>query len=154
MVFFWKVGLFSEPYGFFLVAAATLAATLKYGMKTSLLKLGYSIGAPPIFMSIFLLYFLELGPVVITIYTAALIALVLLPFRFPITSLVTTHWQPGWQSITNYLIFLFVVPILIWLEQAPKAMYWLLLANILIQVMIFPILLKTGVLTPGFRRRF
>lgn len=154
MVFFWKVGLFLEPFGFPLVVAATLAATLKYGMKASLLRLGYSIGAPPIFLAIILCYLLELGPVVSTAFATGLLLLVLLPVRFPITSLVTTHWQPGWQSITNYLIFLLVVPILVWLKEAPKPIYWLLLTNLLIQVLIFPILLKAGVLKPGFRRRF
>ncbi|MBI3780324.1 MAG: hypothetical protein HY278_04590 [candidate division NC10 bacterium] len=154
MVFFWKTGLFLEPYGFLLVIAATLAATLKYSMKANLLTLGYSIGAPPIFSSVFLCYFLELGPVVTTVYTVGLIALVLLPVRFPITSLVTTHWQPGWQSITNYMLFLFVIPIMLWLKEAPKVIYWLLLANILIQLAMFPILLKTGIIKPGFNRRF
>lgn len=154
MVFFWKVGLFSEPYGFPLVVAATLAATLKYGMKASLLTLGYSIGAPPIFVSIFLCYFLGLGPVVSTAFAAGLLLFVLLPIRFPITSLVTTHWQPGWQSITNYMIILFVIPILLWLDQAPKLIYWLLLGNILIQVGFFPILLRIGIIKPGFNRRF
>ena len=154
MFFFWKTGLFLEPYGFPLVIAATLAATLKYSMKANLLELGYSIGAPPIFLSILLCYFLELGPAMTTIYAVGLIVFVLLPVRFPITSLVTTHWQPGWQSITNYMLFLFVIPIMLWLKQAPKVIYWLLLANILIQLAIFPILLKTGIIKPGFNRRF
>ncbi len=154
MIFFWKAGVFLEPYGFPLVVAATLAATLKYGMKANVLQLGYSIGAPPIFVSIFLCYFLGLGPAVSTAFAAGLLLFVLLPIRFPITSLVTTHWQPGWQSITNYMLFAFAVPILFWLEKAPRVIYWLLLTNILVQVVIFPILLKAGVLRPGFRRRF
>ena len=154
MFFFWKTGLFLEPYGFPLVIAATLAATLKYSMKANLLELGYSIGAPPIFLSILLCYFLEIRPMATTIYTIGLIVLVLLPVRFPITSLVTTHWQPGWQSITNYMLFLFVIPMMLWLKQAPKVIYWLLLANILIQLAIFPILLKTGIIKRGFNRRF
>lgn len=154
MVFFWKVGVFLEPFGFPLVVAATLAATLKYGMKASSLRLGYSIGAPPIFLAIILCYLLELGPVASTAFATGLLLFVLLPVRFPITSLVTTHWQPGWQSITNYLIVLFVVPILVWLKEAPKPIYWLLLTNLLIQVLIFPVLLNVGVLKPGFRRRF
>lgn len=154
MFFFWKTGLFLEPFGFPLVVAATLAATLKYGMKASLLSLGFSIGAPPIFVSIFACYFLELGPQFSTAYTVGLLVLVLLPIRFPITTLVTTHWQPGWQSITNYLLFLFLIPILLWLKQAPKAIYWLLFANIVIQMTVFPVLLKAGILTPAFRRRF
>ena len=120
MIFFWKAGLFLEPYGFALVVITTLAATLKYSMKGSLLRLGYSLGAPPVFLSIILCYFLELGPAVSTLYTVALIVLVLLPVRFPITSLVTTHWKPGWQSVTNYLVFLCALPILIYLKDAPK----------------------------------
>ena len=154
MFFFWKSGLFLEPFGFPLVVAATLAATLKYGMKANLLTLGFSIGAPPIFVSIFLCYFLGLGQGFSTAYTVSLLLLVLLPIRFPITTLVTTHWQPGWQSITNYLLFLFVIPIMLWLKQAPKAIYWLLFVNVVIQMTVFPVLLKSGILTPGFRRRF
>ena len=154
MFFFWKTGLFLEPFGFPLVVAATLSATLKYGMKASLLRLGYSIGTPPIFFSIFLCYFLELSPLVSTLYGIGLVVLVLLPIRFPITSLVTTHWQPGWQSLTNYLVALFALPIMLWLREAPKWLFWLLLANILIQITVFPLLLKIGVLKPGFIRRF
>ncbi len=154
MFFFWKAGVFLEPFGFPLVVAATLAATLKYGMKGNMLRLGYSIGAPPIFIAVILCYMLELEPAVSTAFAGGLLLIVLLPVRFPITSLVTTHWQPGWQSITNYLILLFVVPILLWLQEAPKVIYWLLLTNMVVQVLIFPFLLKAGVLTPGFRRRF
>jgi phosphatidylcholine synthase len=154
MIFFWKAGLFVEPLGFPLAVAATLAATLKYGMKASLLGLGYSIGAPPIFFSILLCYFLGLGPVVTTLYALALLVMVLAPLRFPITSLVTTHWQPGWQSITNYMVFLFAIPVLVWLQSAPKVLYWLLFANILVQMTVFPLLLKTGVVKAGFRRRY
>jgi len=154
MFFFWHVGLFLEPLGFPLVVAATLAATLKYGMKASSLRLGYSIGAPPIFLSILLCYFLELGPVVSTLYAAGLILIVLVPIHFPITSLVTTHWQPGWQSITNYLVVLFVLPIFIWLRDAPKVIYWFLLVNIVLQLAVFPILLRAKVLRRGFNRRY
>jgi phosphatidylcholine synthase len=154
MIFFWKAGLFLEPFGFPLAVAATLSATLKYGMKASVLRLGYSLGAPPIFFSIFLCYFLALGPLVSTLYASGLVLLVLLPVRFPITSLVTTHWQPGWQSLTNYLVALFALPIMVWLREAPRWLFWLLLANILLQVTLFPLLLKTGVLKPGFSRRY
>jgi phosphatidylcholine synthase len=154
MIFFWKVGLFLAPFAFPLVVAATLAATLKYGMKAASLRLGYSVGAPPVFFSIFLCYFLDVGPVVSTLYAAGLLVLVLLPVRFPITSLMTTHWQPGWQSSTNYLVALFAVPVLLWLRQAPPVLYWLLLASVLLQIAVFPWLLRAGVLEPGFRRRF
>src|SRR5262249_7869874 len=112
------------------------------------------IGAPPIFLSILLCYFLELGPVVSTLYAAGLILIVLVPIHFPITSLVTTHWQPGWQSITNYLVVLFVLPIFIWLRDAPKVIYWVLLVNIVLQLAVFPILLRAQVLRRGFNRRY
>ena len=154
MIFFWRAGLFLEPFGFPMVVMATLAATLKYGMKARLLELGYSLGAPPIFLSIFLCYFLEFGPAASTAFAVGLLLLVLLPVRFPITSLVTTHWQPGWQSLTNYAVFLCALPILLWLREAPKAIYWFLLAILLVQVVLFPILLRAGVLEPGFRRRY
>lgn len=154
MFFFWKAGLFLDPYGFPLVVIATLAATLKYSMKASLLALGYSLGAPPVFLSIILCYLLDLGPVPSTLYAVALIALVLLPVPFPITSLVTTHWKPGWQSITNYLVLLSAVPILIYLRDAPKVLYWLLFANVVAQLTVFPVLLRLGVITPGFRRQY
>jgi phosphatidylcholine synthase len=154
MIFFWRVGLFLEPLALPLVVAATLAATLKYGMKANLLRLGYSLGAPPVFFSIFLCWFLDLGPLVSTLYAAALVVLVLAPWRFPITSLVTTHWQPGWQSVTNYLVALCAVPVLLWLRDAPAILYWLLLANIIVQLAVYPLLLQAGILKPGFRRRF
>lgn len=154
MFFFWKVGLFLEPYGFALVVLATCAATLKYAMKANLLALGYSLGAPPIFLSIVLCYFLELGPTATTLYAVALIVLVLLPVPFPITSLVTTHWKPGWQSITNYLVFLAAVPVLIYLKDAPRILYWVLFLNVLCQLTVFPLLLRLGVIKPGFRREY
>jgi phosphatidylcholine synthase len=154
MFFSWRAGQFLEPLGFPLLVAATLAATLKYGMKASVLALGYSIGAPPIFVSVLLCYLLELGPVMTTIYAATLLVLVLSPVRFPITSLVTTHWQPGWQSVTNYLVFLFAAPALIWLREAPRAIYWILLANVVVQLTVLPLLLRAGLVRSGVRRRF
>jgi phosphatidylserine synthase len=154
MFFFWKTGLFLEPFAFPLVVAATLAATLKYGLKASVLRLGYSPGAPPVFFSIFLCYFLDLGQTVSTLYTGALLLLVLVPIRFPITSLVTTHWQPGWQSLTNYLVALSAVPVLLWLREAPRVLYWLLLATVVLQLTVFPVLLRARILKEGFNRRF
>ena len=154
MVFFWKSGLFLEPYGFALVVGATLAATLKYAMKPNLLALGYSIGAPPIFLSIFLCYFLEFSATLSTIYAVGLIGLVLLPIPFPITSLVTTHWKPGWQSITNYLVFSSAAPILIYLKDAPRILFWALFANVVFQLTVFPLLLHFRVIKPGFRREY
>jgi phosphatidylcholine synthase len=154
MVFLWRAGLLLEPFGFPLVVGATLAATLKYGMKAQLLRLGYSVGAPPVFFALLLCYLLQLGPLVSTLAAAGLLLLVLAPVRFPITSLVTTHWQPGWQSITNYLVALSALPALLWLRQAPRAIYWLLLINVMVQLTVFPLLLRMGVLRPGFVRRF
>ena len=43
---------------------------------------------------------------------------------------------------------------MLWLKQAPKGIHWLLLANILIRLAAFPILLKTGIIKPGTKRRF
>ncbi|HYT89677.1 MAG TPA: hypothetical protein VEL76_13300, partial [Gemmataceae bacterium] len=122
--------------------------------KASVLRLGYSDGAPPVFFSIFLCYFLDVGPVASTVYALVLIALVLAPVRFPITSLVTTHWQPGWQSITNYLVALAAVPVLLWLREAPRLLSWLLLVSVAVQLFIYPVLLRLAILRPGFNRRF
>ena len=154
MFFFYKAHLFLHGFDFPLVVTAVCAATLKYAMKPNVLALGYSLGAPPIFLSIILFYFLDLPQWSATAYAIILIHLVLLPIPFPITSLVTTHWQPGWQSITNYMVFLFAVPILLWLRETPKIIFWLLLANILIQLTLFPILLRIGIVKAGFRRKF
>jgi phosphatidylcholine synthase len=154
MLFAWTAGLFHAAYAFPLVVVATLAATLKYAMKPAVLGLGYSIGAPPIFASVLLCHFLDLGPTASTLYTAALVALVLLPVPFPITSLVTTHWKPGWQSVTTYLVVLAAPAVLIWLKDAPKALYWALFANVLAQLTVFPLLLRLRLITPGFRRSY
>lgn len=154
MFFCWMAGVFLPRYGFALVIGATLAATLKYAMKARLLALGYSLGAPPIFVTVVLCYLVGLGPVASTLYAATLVALVLLPIPFPITSLVTTHWKPGWQSITNYLVVASALPIFLYVRDAPKLLYWLLFANVLLQLTVFPLLLRLGMITPGFRREY
>ena len=154
MFFFYKANVFLPEFAFPLVVLATCAATLKYSMKPNLLSLGYSIGAPPIFLSIILFYFLGLPRWSATLYAAALILLVMLPIRFPITSMVTTHWKPGWQSITNYLVFLCAIPVLLWLKDAPKVIYWSLLVNVFIQLTVLPVLLKCGIVKAGFKRRY
>lgn len=154
MFFYYKAHLFLPGFDFPLVVTAICAATLKYAMKPNVLALGYSLGAPPIFLSVILFYFLGLPQWSATVYTIVLLLLVLLPIPFPITSLVTTHWQPGWQSITNYMLVVFALPIFLWLRETPKIIFWLLLTNIFAQLTIFPILLRTGVVKPGFRRRF
>jgi phosphatidylcholine synthase len=152
MFFLHRAGLLPGAWGFAIVVAATLAATLKYGMKANLLTLGYSLGAPPIFAGLLLFWFLDLGPAATMAAASALTVLVLLPFRFPITSLVTTHWKPGWQSVTNWLVFLAAPWVLVSLRDAPRALYWALLANLAVQLTVFPLLLRAGVLRPGFRR--
>ena len=154
MFFYYKAQLFLPGFDFPLVLAAICAATLKYAMKPNALTLGYSLGAPPIFLSLMLFYFLDLPQAAATAYAVMLLLLVLLPIPFPITSLVTTHWQPGWQSITNYMVAIFALPILLWLREAPRFIYWLLLANIFAQLTMFPILLYAGIVKPGFRRKF
>jgi len=154
MFFFYKEDMFLPQFALPLVITATCVATLKYSMKPNVLSLGYSIGAPPIFASLFLFYFLELGQIVNTVYAILLILWILLPIRFPITSLVTTHWQPGWQSITNYLVFLSAAPILVYLHAAPRILFWILLLNIILQLTLFPLLLHAGVIKPGFRRKY
>ena len=154
MFFYYQAHLFLPGFDLPLVIAAICAATLKYAMKPNALALGYSLGAPPIFLSLILFYFLGLPQWAATVYAIILLLLVLLPIRFPITSLVTTHWQPGWQSITNYMVAVFAVPIFLWLREAPRIIFWLLLANIFAQLTLFPILLRAGILKPGFHRRF
>jgi hypothetical protein len=85
-------------------------------------------------------------------YTAVLIMLVLSPIHYPITSLVTTHWKPGYKSVTNYLTAIFFVPVIILLGDAPHFIYWLMLAVICIQLFIYPVLLSFGVIKPVFDR--
>ena len=154
MLLFWKSGLFLENTGVWLVCAAAMAASWKYSRKESFLGLGYSLGAPPIFFSVFLFYFLQLPPIYPTLYTIMLILLVVSPVRYPITGLVTTHWQPGYKSIENYLTAIFFVPVIIMLEDAPAVIYWLMLANILVQLLVYPVLLGRGVIKPVFDRKY
>jgi phosphatidylcholine synthase len=152
MLLFWRTGLFLEGTGLWLLCGAVAAASWKYSRKESFLRDGYSIGAPPIFFSVFLFYFLDLPPVVNTIYTLILIALVISPVKYPITSLVTTHWKPGFKSITNYLTAIFFIPVIIWLHDAPAVIYWLMLLNILVQLVVYPALLGRGIIKPVFDR--
>jgi hypothetical protein len=83
-----------------------------------------------------------------------LIALVISPVKYPITSLVTTHWKPGYKSITNYLTAIFFVPVFILLENAPAPIYWVMLSVILVQLFIYPLLLNRGILKPVFDRQY
>lgn len=152
MLLFWKTGLFVSGTGLVLVSAAVMAASWKYSRKESFLKSGFSIGAPPIFFSIFLFYFLKLPPVYPTAYTVLLIALIVSPVKYPITSLVTTHWKPGYKSITNYLTALCFIPVFVMLHRAPSILYWLMLVNIVVQLLVYPALLSRRILKPVFDR--
>jgi phosphatidylserine synthase len=154
MVLFWKEGVFLPGFGVYLVVFATMAASWKYSRKETFLSKGYSIGAPPVFFSVFLFYFLDLPPIYATIYTAVLISLCISPVRYPITSLVTTHWKPGYKSITNYLTAAFFVPTFILLKTAPPVIFWMMLTVICVQLFIYPLLLSMGVIKPVFDRTF
>lgn len=152
MMLFWWTGMFSGGFGTALVIGATVSASWKYARKERFLRDGYSVGAPPIFFSVFLFYFLGLPSVYAMTYTAVLIVLVLSPIRYPITSLVTTHWKPGYKSVTNYLTAIFFIPVVIMLDQAPHEIYWLMLTVILAQLFVYPVLLGVGIIKPVFDR--
>jgi phosphatidylcholine synthase len=152
MVLFWRTGLFLDGFGSILVAAAVMAASWKYSRKETFLKKGYSIGAPPIFFSVFLFYFLNLPAIYATLYAAVLVLLTVSPVRYPITSLVTTHWKPGYKSVTNYLTAIFFVPVFMLLGAAPAWIFWMMLVVIFVQLFIYPMLLGWGVLKPVFDR--
>jgi phosphatidylcholine synthase len=154
MILFLKEGVFLPGFGVYLVVAATVTASWKYSRKETFLSRGYSVGAPPVFFSVFLFYFLGLPAIYATIYTAVLIALCISPIRYPITSLVTTHWKPGYKSITNYLTAAFFIPTFILLKSAPPVIYWMMLFVIGIQLFIYPMLLSIGVIKPVFDRTF
>ncbi len=152
MVFFLKAGLFLHGWGPVLCVIACMVCSLKYAMKPDVLERGVSRGAPPVFFALFLCWFLHAPPLVGTVACAGLVVLCLSPLEYPITSLVTTHWKPGWQSITNYLVFASMIPVMIWLDRAPAAVYWVLAANMAAQLLVFPWLLTQGLVPKGFRR--
>ncbi len=154
MFFFYQANVFLPELALPVCLAAAMTCSLKYAMKQRTLEQGYSLGAPPVYFSIFLLYFLRIAPVWTTTFAVGLTVLCLLPIRYPISSMVTTHWKPGWQSVTNYLSFLAMPFALFWLDRAPAAIYWVLLANILVQLLAMPLLLATRVIQPGFRRAY
>ncbi|MEE8577302.1 MAG: hypothetical protein V3T31_08595, partial [candidate division Zixibacteria bacterium] len=87
-------------------------------------------------------------------YTAILILLVISPIKYPITSLVTTHWKPGYKSVTNYLTALFFIPVFILLESGPSIIYWVMLIVICVQLFIYPALLGMGIIKPVFDRKY
>ena len=70
----------------------------------------------------------------------------------PITSLITTHWKPGFASLTNYVSVLAIIPAFLWLQEAPPIFYWTALAIVVFQLVIAPVLMRLGVVAPGFRR--
>ena len=150
------VSIVSTQYYLHLIEPVAAAATcsLKYSMKAGLLKAGASRGAPPAFFSVLLFWFLELPPVFAPAYTVVLIALCWLPVRYPITSLMTTHWKFGFESAINYLSFAAMAPALIWLQGAPAILFWPILALMLFHLFVAPVLLQVGIVRAGFRRVF
>jgi phosphatidylcholine synthase len=154
MMLFWRTGLFIEGVGSYLVALSAAAASWKYSRKETFLKNGYSLGAPPIFFSVFIFYFLKLPPIYPTLYVITLIGLTISPVKYPINCLVTTHWKPGYKSIINYLTTLFFVPVFVMLDQAPALIYWIMLTAISVQLFINPLLLGVGILKPVFDRKY
>jgi phosphatidylcholine synthase len=152
MLFCWRAGVFLPGWGSGLAVAAAATCSWKYAGKARVLEEGYSLGAPPVFFSLLLFWLLGLPPVWATAYTILLIVLCWLPIRYPITSLVTTHWKPGFESLTNYLSFAVLIPAMLWLQHAPALCYWPLLLLVLFQLLVAPILMAVHLLRPGFRR--
>jgi phosphatidylcholine synthase len=152
MLFCWRAGVWLPGWGPALTVAAAMTTSLKYAMKARILEAGVSRGAPPAFFSVLLFWILGLPPLAATLYTVALVVLCWLPIPYPISSLVTTHWKPGFESLINYASFLALVPALLWLRQAPPPFFWLPLALMLFHLFVAPLLLAVGVLKPGFRR--
>jgi phosphatidylcholine synthase len=152
MLFLWRAGAFLPGLGAPLAVAAATTCSLKYSMKAKLLSEGVSRGAPPAFFSVLVFWFLDLPPVWATAYTAALVVLCWSPIEYPITSLMTTHWKPGFQSAINYLSFLALVPAFVWLQRVPAVFIWPILALMLFHLFVAPVLLALRVIQPGFRR--
>jgi phosphatidylserine synthase len=154
MMLFWKSGLFLDGTASYLVAAAAAAASWKYSRKEGFLKDGYSVGAPPVFFTVFLFYFLRRPQIYASLYTAVLILLTISPVHYPINCLVTTHWKPGYKSIINYLTTIFFIPVFVLLDQAPAMIYWIMMIAIGVQLFVNPLLLAVGVLKPVFDRKY
>jgi phosphatidylcholine synthase len=152
MLFLWQAGAFLPGFGAILAVAAAVTCSMKYAMKAQLLESGTSRGAPPAFFSVLVFWFLDLPPVWATAYTIALVALCWSPIRYPITSLMTTHWKPGFQSAINYLSFAALVPALLWLQEAPAIFFWPILLLMLFHLFIAPVFLAVRIIQPGFRR--
>ena len=152
MLFLWQAHVFLPNWGPPLAIAAACTCSFKYSMKAGLLKAGTSHGAPPAFVSILVFWFLDLPQVWATSYTVALVLLCWSSIRYPITSLMTTHWKPGFQSAINYLSFAALLPALIWLQDAPAILFWPILGLMLFHLFAAPFLLAIGIIQPGFRR--
>jgi phosphatidylserine synthase len=152
MLFCWRTEVFLPGWGAGLVVAAAMTCSYKYAMKGTVLQDGYSPGAPPAFFSILLFWLLGLPQIWATAYAVTLVLLCWLPVRYPITSLVTTHWKPGLESLINYASFLALLPAMIWLQNGPAPLYWLVLCLMLFHLYVAPLLMATGVIRPGFRR--
>jgi phosphatidylserine synthase len=152
ILFCWRAGVFLAGWGGAVAVAAAATCSWKYSMKARVLEDGYSLGAPPVFFSVILFWLLRLPAVWATAYTVMLILLCWLPIRYPITSLVTTHWKPGFESLTNYLSFAVMIPAMLALRRAPAICYWPLLALMLFHLLAAPLFLARGLLRPGFRR--
>lgn len=152
MLVLWQAELFLPKWGAALTVAAAVTCSLKYSMKQQVLENGVSHGAPPAFFSVLLFWLLDLPQVWATAYTSALVVACWLPVRYPITSLVTTHWKPGFQSVINYLSFAALIPALVWLQDMPAAFLWPILAVMIFHLFFAPVLLATGTVQPGMRR--
>lgn len=152
MLFCWRAGVFPSGWGAPLAVAAAITCSYKYSMKSKVLEQGYCLGAPPAFFSVLLFWLLDLGQAWAAAYTTALIVLCWLPIRYPITSLVTTHWKPGIQSVINYFSFIVMVPAMLFLQAAPAVFYWPLVILMLFHLYGTPLLMAVGVMRPGFRR--
>ncbi|MBE0591609.1 MAG: hypothetical protein IH616_04330, partial [Gemmatimonadales bacterium] len=152
MLVLWRAGAFLPGFGAALAVAGAVTCSMKYAMKANLLQSGTSRGAPPAFFSVLVFWFLDLPPVWATAYTIALVVLCWSPIRYPITSLMTTHWKPGFQSAINYLSFAALVPAMLWLQDAPSVFFWPILLLMLFHLFVAPVLLAARVIQPGFRR--
>jgi phosphatidylcholine synthase len=152
MLFCWRAGVFPAGWGAPLAVAASITCSYKYSMKSRILQEGYSLGAPPAFFSVLLFWILGLGQIWAALYTMGLIVMCWLPVRYPITSLVTTHWKPGIESVTNYLAFIAMIPGMLFLQKAPSIFFWPLLVLMLLHLYGTPLLMAAGVIRPGFRR--
>jgi len=150
--FCWKAGVFLPGWGAALSVGAIMTCSFKYAQKQTVLEDGYSLGAPPVFLTTMLFWLLGAPQVWATAFVIVLIVLCWSPVRYPITSLVTTHWKPGFASFINYASILSLAPTMILLQDGPAALYLGLLALMVFHLVVAPILLQVGIVRSGFRR--